>query len=329
MRPPSPSVEQQPTTTTTSTTASRLPSAVASLDYPPLDWKHYTKSAAEQARLLALYETGMPSWAVFFPRFGLPYRRSFRVAVVTLLNIWPLIALIVGLYDLYKHIPHMAEWLGAAFVEWMESHLTLRASLVVAYAFTSSLRALESILALVKNVVALMTIVLSPLKPIYHLLSLVAWVVKGPLIMLLQIVMALVTGPLSVIWSLVTAVFAPAIQATTVVSSAAAPTSTIARNLARIGGLWSTVLRPVKNLLKAYYDGIVFISTAVARRELSIRQWYLKQVARWYALMVRFWKAVWSLWRSMRLSQKIGCLVAVVGVVTGLCVSFGWFIGSS
>lgn len=128
----------------------------------------FTTSKLSQQRLLSLCEAGMPSWTIFFSRWGLPYRRWFRLLAVTLLNIWPLIALCVGAYDLYKHMPHlrnfMADWF-APLSEWVNRNFALSVSIYLTYMMSVSLTVFQSLHSLVRTVTHLVTVLISPLRP--------------------------------------------------------------------------------------------------------------------------------------------------------------------
>ncbi|KAL0476963.1 hypothetical protein AKO1_006420 [Acrasis kona] len=58
-------------------------------------------------RLLKLAIQSLPSWAVFVNRYSVPiyYSHRFRIFITTLVNIYIVISLIWGFYDLYKNLP--------------------------------------------------------------------------------------------------------------------------------------------------------------------------------------------------------------------------------
>lgn len=58
-------------------------------------------------RLLKLYETGLPTWAVFLPQYGLFYRPWLRTAVWLLFMAVSIFSLACGFYDLYKNVPYL------------------------------------------------------------------------------------------------------------------------------------------------------------------------------------------------------------------------------
>ena len=276
----------------------------------------FCSSAETQQRLLSLYEAGIPSWCIFLPRVGLPYRRVYRTTVVTILNCWPVIALVMGLYDLYKHIPFITEWMGVNFAQWMETHVSLRLTFVIAYAFTSSMTALESIVRILKSAINVLSIFAVPLQPFwillqglyqllsYGLLSLVAvlrllvnMVAMSPLSALASAFSPIITVFKTLLWPLIVLFRTMA----SFWSSGAAPMASLATSAssgASGGGmlsgtvtLWTVVIRPIKNLFKAYYDGIMWIGVWIARREVSLRTWYLAWLARMYRATIGRFRA--------------------------------------
>ncbi len=53
-------------------------------------------------RLLKLYESGLPSWAVFLPSYGLWYRPWLRRVTWLLFILVSVLSMVLGFYDLYK-----------------------------------------------------------------------------------------------------------------------------------------------------------------------------------------------------------------------------------
>ena len=56
-------------------------------------------------RLLHLYEGGLPAWAIYAPKMGLPYRPWLRTMTWSLFVAVSVISLLSGFYDLYRHFP--------------------------------------------------------------------------------------------------------------------------------------------------------------------------------------------------------------------------------
>jgi hypothetical protein len=293
----------------------------------------FTENEKSQRRLLALYEAGIPSWAVFFCRWGLPYRRWFRIAAVTMLNIWPFIALVVGLYDLYKHMPYVREWLEPV-ADWMDAHFTLRVSVAVAYLFTLVIQALDSIFRFVKGFLAIVGFLVSPLYPLWEVFSLL----RGPALSTLAVfvVVAKSTGTVVVLlWNLLASTFmlpyylgqlmmgvvyakqaAEPVRATV---ASASYTLLMWRSTLRF---WQEVARPVKNLLKAIYDGIVHVGTQAVRREASLRLWYTAKYREMKEPCERMFRAAEEevhspTWRSV-------VFFAVLAVLIAAGLHFGW-----
>lgn len=67
-------------------------------------------------RLLRLYESGLPGWAVLLPRLGIYYRPWVRRVTWILFYIFSIVSLAAGFYDLYRNLPgvqvRMVPWKG-------------------------------------------------------------------------------------------------------------------------------------------------------------------------------------------------------------------------
>eukprot|EP00658_Telonema_sp_P-2_P009315 TRINITY_DN13492_c0_g1_i4.p1 TRINITY_DN13492_c0_g1~~TRINITY_DN13492_c0_g1_i4.p1 ORF type:complete len:909 (-),score=104.86 TRINITY_DN13492_c0_g1_i4:60-2786(-) len=254
----------------------------------------FTSSKASQKRLLSLCEAGMPSWTIFFSRWGLPYRRWFRLLAVTLLNIWPLIALCVGAYDLYKHMPHlrnfMAHWF-APLNEWINENFALSISIYITYMMSVSLTVFQSLHSLVKTFTNFMTVVISPFAPLFATVKLI----YPALSYLVGLVWALLSPFLAIGKGLVHLVLSPYYLIRYTLSfiglfatPGAAKTVQSASNFAIMWrywlDFWETVARPVKNLAKAFYDGIVHVGVAISKRDASLRLVYRATVPKLHRL---------------------------------------------
>ena len=99
-------------------------------------------------RLLKLYESGLPAWAVLLPRAGLYYRPWLRTVTWALFYAFSFFSLACGFYDLYKNLPGLQAllqgmmsglWLPpAAVLAWVEAHTKLRLSILLTYLFGKS-----------------------------------------------------------------------------------------------------------------------------------------------------------------------------------------------
>lgn len=58
-------------------------------------------------RLLKMYESGLPAWACFLPRYGLWYRPWFRRAAYLAFIAISIFSMAVGFWDLYKNVPYV------------------------------------------------------------------------------------------------------------------------------------------------------------------------------------------------------------------------------
>lgn len=99
-------------------------------------------------RLLKLYESGLPSWAVFFCHYGLYYRPWLRLLTWILFYTFTTVSLAIGFYDLWRTLPGLQAlllrvlgglWLPpVAILEWFEAHTRVRLSLLLTYVFGKS-----------------------------------------------------------------------------------------------------------------------------------------------------------------------------------------------
>lgn len=58
-------------------------------------------------RLLKLYESGLPAWAVHMPLWGLWYRPWLRKATYALFICVSVFSMVMGFYDLLKNVPFL------------------------------------------------------------------------------------------------------------------------------------------------------------------------------------------------------------------------------
>lgn len=58
-------------------------------------------------RLLKLYESGLPAWAIYAPQYGIWYRPWMRRVTYALFILVSTFSLVVGFYDLYKNVPYL------------------------------------------------------------------------------------------------------------------------------------------------------------------------------------------------------------------------------
>ncbi|KAH9600728.1 hypothetical protein LSM04_003152 [Trypanosoma melophagium] len=245
----------------------------------------YTASLKEQRRMLSMYETGMPAWTVFLASTGLPYRRVFRLTFVGLVNIWPVISLFVGLYDLYKHLPHMKEFVSttlAPLLDWIERRVTLRISMLVTYLLSVGFSVAASFTSFFSQFYVLEVFLLplhffgrllhTPFTLIFELLWTSLSIIVSFLSLLLVTLKMLIMGPFVLVSHLASLEFAT--SGAGVLPAAAEGTSLTMKWWRAWQEFWVTVASPVKNLAKAWYDSVVHVASSAARREASIRRWY-------------------------------------------------------
>ncbi|KAK9825452.1 hypothetical protein WJX81_002181 [Elliptochloris bilobata] len=99
-------------------------------------------------RLLKLYESGLPAWAVHMPLWGLWYRPWLRRATYALFVCVSIFSMVMGFYDLLKNVPFLHQVLrnvvarmhlpAAAIFQWLDSSLKVRLSILCAYLFGKS-----------------------------------------------------------------------------------------------------------------------------------------------------------------------------------------------
>ena len=83
-------------------------------------------------RLLQLYESGLPAWAVFLPSYGLYYRPWLRTATWLAFVLVSVFSMALGFWDLWRNVPYLRTALATAFrpaaiaFEWLEAHTQVR-----------------------------------------------------------------------------------------------------------------------------------------------------------------------------------------------------------
>ena len=77
-----------------------------SLTAPPLPPPSPVHPQSEM-RLLKLYESGLPAWAVFLPSYGCWYRPWMRRATWLFFLAATCLSMAAGFYDLYKNVPYL------------------------------------------------------------------------------------------------------------------------------------------------------------------------------------------------------------------------------
>ncbi|GET87240.1 hypothetical protein, conserved [Leishmania tarentolae] len=243
----------------------------------------YTVSVAEQKRLLSMVEVGMPAWCIFYSSTGLPYRRLFRLLYSSLTNLWPLLSLTVGLYDLYKHLPQLKRFMEHTLepiTRWVEQRFTIRVSVLVTYLISVVVTICSSLSSFVSQfyVVQLFSL---------PIVQLVLSLLKLPFVIAFDATWTLMTtvlGTVSLVLQVVRMVFmAPFMLVVNVASlretfGAAAPvavdgTSVLVKQWREWMEFWQTVASPMKNAARAWWDSMMHVSTSAARREMSIRRW--------------------------------------------------------
>lgn len=169
----------------------------------------------ENKHLLRMYERGIPSWAVFLPSYGLPYRPWMRSLMAFLIFCVSLVTMLLGFYDLYKYIPMLRESLHAVFgslFETFEQAIIFRLSCLLGYILATSkyFEVLFSYMSLPLNAIySIIEYSTKPLKmmlylfqPLYYLIYSVFYIVMMLLVHLRDVVMTTLSLPVEIISSL-------------------------------------------------------------------------------------------------------------------------------
>lgn len=64
-------------------------------------------AAQDDERLLKLYESGLPAWAIYMPLYRLPYRPWMRTVSYCLFVAISIFSMAMGFYDLIKNVPYL------------------------------------------------------------------------------------------------------------------------------------------------------------------------------------------------------------------------------
>ncbi|KAG2491299.1 hypothetical protein HYH03_010305 [Edaphochlamys debaryana] len=128
----------------------------------PTELRRFVKS---DLRLLKMYESGLPPWAVLLPSYGLPYRPWMRRVLWLLFIAISVFSMTCGFYDLYKNVVTAVAsrmYLPAAeLFEWLEHHTQIRMSILLTYLFSKS-PLLLSFMKMLRALAALLQQLLAP-----------------------------------------------------------------------------------------------------------------------------------------------------------------------
>lgn len=73
-------------------------------------------------RLLNIYEESIPAWCTFLASYGFPYKPWLRFGVKYFFFSLSLFTMVLGFYDLYKHVPTVRTFFKehfGAFFDWV------------------------------------------------------------------------------------------------------------------------------------------------------------------------------------------------------------------
>ena len=294
----------------------------------------------QDERLLKMYESGLPTWAVFLPSYGFYYRPWLRSLTWILFYLFSFFSLTVGFWDLYKTLPGLQSalaklvesmWLPpTAVLQWIEEHAQIRLSILLTYLFGKS----EIWLLLMKNVSVWwksLTVLFEPITtaimPLTEFLRLAsqrtlytAYQVAGsiiiPIISILRGTFAFVLTPVSLAWQAGAHTWSGIVYLSSALSRAAAGLSigvSITQNSASTGG-WIMVsdamrasLVKVLRASNSVWKFIVNVCNGISRHRITlsrrIRRWWQRLKATLTAIIISLsWQFVEFF---MRLYQQL------------------------
>eukprot|EP00798_Chlamydomonas_sp_ICE-L_P014123 gene14123-20079_t len=156
-------------------------------------------------RLLRLYESGLPPWAVFLPSYGFWYRPWLRQVTKALFLALSVVSMLFGFYDLYKNIPFVKQVVSATLLrihlpsrqimDWLEHHTQIRLSILLTWMFSRSALA-TAVMALLRSATAVVAELLAPLAAAAAQPLAVIVKVGGACIRPVRSLVALLAGPL-------------------------------------------------------------------------------------------------------------------------------------
>jgi len=162
----------------------------------------FKQRTPQSERLLKMYESGLPSWAMFLPSYGGYYRPWLRSATWLAFYFFSVTSLTLGFYDLYKTLPGLQDaltklvesyqisvwWPIRSVYQWIESHAQLRLSILLTYLFGKS----ELLNMAVMYVFEPLRVVVMPF----------VWVLVAPLRLVSSVAGYIMYSPLTFAWSL-------------------------------------------------------------------------------------------------------------------------------
>lgn len=169
-------------------------------------------------RLLKLYESGLPAWAMFLPQFGIWYRPWLRYLTWFLFYLFSVVSLLAGFYDLYKSLPGLQTFLQSiassfwlppsSIFEWLEGHTQIRMSLLLTYLFGKS----DLFVALMRRLAPALHVLRPAVKPLWNAMMPLSEIVKctgSQLMSIIQVGLAPLTAFFSEIWMLLSGIAMP------------------------------------------------------------------------------------------------------------------------
>lgn len=252
----------------------------------------YTISVSEQKRLLSMVEIGMPPWTVFYAATGLPYRRLIRLLYSGSVNLWPLLSLAVGLYDLYKHLPQLRSFMKHTLdplTRWIEQRVTLQFSVLLTYLFSVFVTIFSSLGSFLAQLYVVQLFSLPLVQLVFALVKLpfvvafdTVWTAGSILYTILSLLLAMLRVVVMAPFVLVLNVESLQQAMSSTVPAAVEGTSITLRWWRAMQEFWFTVASPLKNAAKAWWDSMLHVGASAARREVTIRRWYASKLEGWF-----------------------------------------------
>jgi hypothetical protein len=131
-------------------------------------------------QLLRMYESGLPTWAMFLPSYGMYYRPWVRSMTWVFFYLFSVFSLTLGFYDLYKTLPGLQDalaklvessqlsvwWPVKSVYLWIETHAQIRLSILLTYLFGKS----DFFVVIVQRIVGRASLVMEPLWTLARLI---------------------------------------------------------------------------------------------------------------------------------------------------------------
>jgi hypothetical protein len=265
----------------------------------------------QDEHLLKMYESGLPTWAMFLPSYGFYYRPWLRSLTWILFYLFSIFSLTVGFWDLYKTLPGLQSalaklvesmWLPpTAVLQWIEEHAQIRLSILLTYLFGKSeiwLLLMKNVSVWWKSLTVLFEPITSAIMPLTEFLQLAgqrtlhtAYQVAGsiiiPIVSILRGTFAFLLTPVSLAWQAGVHAWSGIVYLSSALSRAAAGISigmSITQNSSSTGG-WIMVsdamrasLVKVLRASNSVWKFIVNVCNGISRHRITLS----RRIRRWW-----------------------------------------------